>query len=79
MFRNQWFAAVGAGVLGVAISATAGAQTGSDAALVKAWKQVSAAKVAIASTPPYAFLAPSGEPHGYLIEMSQEVLKGLGC
>jgi ABC-type amino acid transport substrate-binding protein len=78
MFRNQWFAAVGASVLGVAISATAGAQTGSDAALVKAWKQAGAAKVAIASTPPYAFLAPSGEPQGYLIEMSQEVLKGLG-
>ena len=47
MFRNQWFAAVGAGVLGVAISATAGAQTGGDSALVKAWKQAGAAKVAI--------------------------------
>lgn len=78
MLRNQSFAAAVAGVLAVAISATAGAQTGSDAALVKAWKQVGAAKVAIASTPPYAFLAPSGEPQGYLIEMSQEVLKGLG-
>jgi polar amino acid transport system substrate-binding protein len=78
MFRNQWFAAVGAGVLGMAISTTAGAQTGSDAALVKAWKQAGAAKVAIASTPPYAFLAPSGEPQGYLVEVSQETLKGLG-
>ncbi|MGZ5901613.1 MAG: ectoine/hydroxyectoine ABC transporter substrate-binding protein EhuB [Reyranella sp.] len=78
MFRNQWFAAVVAGALGVAISATCGAQTASDAALVKAWKQAGGAKVAIASTPPYAFLAPSGEPQGYLIEMSQEALKGLG-
>jgi polar amino acid transport system substrate-binding protein len=78
MFRNQSFAAAVAGVLAVAISATAGAQTGSDAALVKAWKQAGAAKVAIASTPPYAFLAPSGAPQGYLIEMSQEVLRGLG-
>jgi polar amino acid transport system substrate-binding protein len=78
MFRNQSFAAAVAGVLAVAISATAGAQTGSDAALVKAWKQAGAAKVAIASTPPYAFLAPSGVPQGYLIEMSQEVLRGLG-
>ena len=78
MFRNQWFAAVAAGALGVAISASAGAQTAGDAALIKAWQQAGAAKVAIASTPPYAFLAPSGEPQGYLIEMSQEILKGLG-
>jgi polar amino acid transport system substrate-binding protein len=78
MHRNQWFAAVVTGALGVAIGATAGAQTAGDAALVKAWKPAGAAKVAIASTPPYAFLAPSGEPQGYLIEMSQEVLKGLG-
>ncbi len=78
MFNNHLFAAIVAGAVGVAISATAGAQTGSDTALVKAWKQAGDAKVAIASTPPYAFLAPSGEPQGYLIEMSQEVLKGLG-
>lgn len=78
MFKNHLFAAVVAGALGVAISATAGAQTGSDTTLVKAWKQAGAAKVAIASTPPYAFLAPSGEPQGYLIEMSEEVLKALG-
>ena len=78
MFNKQLFAAVAAGAFGLALGGTAGAQTGTEAALVKAWKQAGAAKVAIASTPPYAFLAPSGEPQGYLIEMSQEALKGLG-
>ncbi len=78
MHRNGWFAAFAAGAVGVVISAAAGAQTPGDPALVKAWKQAGAAKVAIASAPPYAFLAPSGEPQGYLIEISQEALKGLG-
>jgi polar amino acid transport system substrate-binding protein len=78
MFNKQLSAAVAAGAFGLALSATAGAQTGTDATLVKAWKQGGTAKVAIASTPPYAFLAPSGEPQGYLIEISQEALKGLG-
>ncbi|MPZ31496.1 MAG: ectoine/hydroxyectoine ABC transporter substrate-binding protein EhuB [Rhodospirillales bacterium] len=78
MLKNQSFVAIVAGALGVAICATAAAQTGGDAALVKTWKQAGAAKVAIASTPPYAFVSPSGEPQGYLIEVSQEVLKGLG-
>ena len=49
-----------------------------DAPLVKAWKKAGVAKVAIASAPPYASLAPSGEPQGYLIDVSQAALKALG-
>lgn len=64
--------------LGMTLAPTARAQSGGDAPLVRSWKQAGAAKVAIASAPPYASLAPSGEPQGYLIEVSQEVLKALG-
>ncbi len=46
--------------------------------LVKVMKDAGTAKVAIAATPPYAYLAPSGEAQGYLIEVSMEVLKSLG-
>jgi polar amino acid transport system substrate-binding protein len=67
-----------AAVLGMAVASTCWAQAGGEAPLVKAWKQAGMAKVAIASTPPYASLAPSGDPQGYLIEVSQEVLKALG-
>src|SRR5262245_45242354 len=47
-------------------------------ALVQSMKQAGTAKVAIAATPPYAYLSPSGEPQGYVIEVSNEVLKSLG-
>jgi polar amino acid transport system substrate-binding protein len=47
-------------------------------ALVQSMKQAGAAKVAIAAAPPYAYLAASGEAQGYLIEVSNEVLKALG-
>ena len=46
--------------------------------LVDAMKQAGAATVAIAATPPYAYLSPSNEARGYLIEVSDEVLKALG-
>lgn len=46
--------------------------------LVKAMTQAGTAKVAIAATPPYAYLAPSGEAQGYLIDVSTAVLKTLG-
>jgi polar amino acid transport system substrate-binding protein len=47
-------------------------------ALVDAMKQAGTATVAIAATPPYAYLSPSNEARGYLIEVSNEVLKALG-
>jgi polar amino acid transport system substrate-binding protein len=47
-------------------------------ALVQSMKQAGTAKVAIAATPPYAYFAASGEPQGYLIEVSNEILKSLG-
>lgn len=47
-------------------------------ALVDAMKQAGTATVAIAATPPYAYLSPSNEARGYLIEVSDEVLKALG-
>jgi len=46
--------------------------------LVDAMKQAGTATVAIAATPPYAYLSPSNEARGYLIEVSDEVLKALG-
>jgi polar amino acid transport system substrate-binding protein len=47
-------------------------------ALAQSMKQAGTAKVAIAATPPYAYLAASGEAQGYLIEVSNEILKSLG-
>lgn len=78
MYKNQSIAWVATGVLVIAITNASWAQAGGNATLVESWKQAGTAKVAIASTPPYAFLAPSGEPQGYLIEISQKVLNALG-
>lgn len=75
---NRAFAAVAGGALMMGAGCSCWAQAGDETALIKAWKQAGMAKVAIASTPPYAFLAPSGEPQGYLIEISQSALKALG-
>lgn len=52
--------------------------TGNAQTLVDAMKQAGTAKVAIAAAPPYAYLSPTGQPQGYLIEVSNEVLKALG-
>jgi polar amino acid transport system substrate-binding protein len=46
--------------------------------LLKAMTQAGTAQVAIAAAPPYAYLAPSGEAQGYLMDVSTEVLKALG-
>jgi len=59
----------------VTVASSSEAQT---PVLVKAMQDAGSAKVAIAATPPYAYLAPSGEARGYLIEVSTEVLKSLG-
>ena len=59
----------------VTVASSSEAQT---PVLVKAMQDAGSAKVAIAATPPYAYLAPSGEAQGYLIEVSTEVLKSLG-
>jgi polar amino acid transport system substrate-binding protein len=68
-----------AGLLaGIVIVPGATSQAQAPPALVQSMKQAGAAKVAIAATPPYAYLAPSGEPQGYVIEVSNEVLKALG-
>lgn len=68
-------AGLAAGVLWMAASPS-GAQA--PPPLVKSMQDAGTAKVAIAATPPYAYLAPSGEAQGYLIDVSTEVLKSLG-
>jgi polar amino acid transport system substrate-binding protein len=79
MAMNRSLGAMAAAVAATLAWIPAGwAQSGDDAPLVKSWKQAGAAKVAIASAPPYAFLSPGGAPQGYLMEVSQEVLKALG-
>jgi polar amino acid transport system substrate-binding protein len=62
----------------VAGLATVGGASGHAQTLVEAMKQAGGAKVAIAATPPYAYQSPSGEPQGYIIEVSNAVLKSLG-
>jgi len=47
-------------------------------ALVAAMRKAGEAKISIAQLPPYASLSPSGEPEGYLVEVSAQVLRGLG-
>lgn len=68
-----------AGVVAALVTAHVGSgQAQTPPGLVKSMTQAGTAKVAIAATPPYAYLAPSGEAQGYLIEVSNEVLKALG-
>jgi polar amino acid transport system substrate-binding protein len=42
-------------------------------------KKAGDVKIAVASTPPWAFLSPGGEPQGYLLDVSALVLKGMGA
>ena len=65
-------------VVGLAMVQGGSGQAQTPSTLGQAMKQAGTAKVAIAATPPYAYLSPSGEPQGYLIEVSNEVLKSLG-
>jgi polar amino acid transport system substrate-binding protein len=60
------------------LSSVAGQAQTPPEGLGKAMAQAGTAKVAIAATPPYAYLSPSGAAQGYLIEVSTEVLKALG-
>lgn len=77
--RFNWRRDVLAGlVVGLAMVQGGSGQAQTPPTLVQAMKQAGTAKVAIAATPPYAYLSPSGEPQGYLIEVSNEVLKSLG-
>ena len=62
------FAAVGYGQVA--------AQDGGDA--LQAMRKAGVAKIAIASVPRYAFLAPDGQPQGYLVEISQRAIQALG-
>jgi polar amino acid transport system substrate-binding protein len=57
---------------------TACGASGHAQTLMDTMKHAGGAKVAIAATPPYAYQSPSGEPQGYVIEVSNEVLKSLG-
>jgi polar amino acid transport system substrate-binding protein len=41
-------------------------------------KRNGAARIAIATAPPYAFPSPSGEPQGYLVEVVRAVMQRLG-
>jgi polar amino acid transport system substrate-binding protein len=74
-FNRQGYSILAGLVAGLA---TVHAGPGLAQTLVEAMKQAGAAKVAIAATPPYAYLSPSSEPQGYVIEVSNEVLKSLG-
>jgi polar amino acid transport system substrate-binding protein len=73
---HRWFGVV-AGISVLSSVGSGQAQTPPDG-LARAMARAGTAKVAIAATPPYAYVAPSGEPQGYLIEVSTEVLKALG-
>jgi polar amino acid transport system substrate-binding protein len=46
--------------------------------LIAAMARAGVAKIAIAAVPPYAYVLPSGEPQGYMVDVSSEVMKALG-
>jgi polar amino acid transport system substrate-binding protein len=54
-----------------------GARAASDD-LLSAMKRAGEAKIAIAALPPYAYLEPDGNPQGYTIDVSTEVMKAYG-
>jgi len=47
-------------------------------ALLTSMIEAGAARAAIASAPPYAFMDPNGDPQGYLIDVSRAALEKLG-
>lgn len=49
-----------------------------DEGLASSMRKAGEARIAVASAPPWAFLAPNGEPQGYLLDVSTLALKGLG-
>ncbi|MCK6450094.1 MAG: ectoine/hydroxyectoine ABC transporter substrate-binding protein EhuB [Alphaproteobacteria bacterium] len=57
-------------------AALAGAAAADD--LLASLGKAGAARIAIAALPPYAFLAPSGQPEGYTIDISRRVMQALG-
>ena len=64
-------------VLAHASSADAQSAAAPDS-LVSAMTRAGVARIAIAALPPYAYRLPSGEPQGYLIDVSNAVLQPLG-
>lgn len=65
-----------AAILATLCTTTAWSQTD---ALSASMRKEGEAKIAVASTPPWAYLSPSGEPQGYLLDVSLLALKGLGA
>lgn len=66
-----------ASVLALALVPAGAARAQQDPAL-DAMKRAGAARIAIATAPPYAFPSPSGEPQGYLVEVAAAVMQKLG-
>lgn len=57
---------------------TSGSSQATSDPLLTAMRNAGAAKIAIAQVPPYAYLTPSGQPTGYLSDVSSSVMKNLG-
>jgi polar amino acid transport system substrate-binding protein len=49
-----------------------------DTPLISSMAQAGAAKIALAAAPPWAFILPSGEAQGYLVDVTGELMKALG-
>jgi polar amino acid transport system substrate-binding protein len=49
-----------------------------DDPLLAGMRTAGSAKIAIASAPPYAFLAPNGQAQGYMVDVVAQALMGLG-
>jgi len=72
-------AAIGKAALMVAAFAMQpGVVYAQDDPLLAEIKRNGAARIAIATAPPYAFPSPSGEPQGYLVDVVRAVMKRLG-
>ncbi len=74
LLRSLALAAFGLALSGHLSSAGAQAED----PLLSALRKAGEAKIAIAAAPPWAFLAPSGEAAGYLVEVTGQALKALG-
>jgi hypothetical protein len=52
--------------------------SGNSTKLLDNMRQAGSAKIALAQLPPLEYLSPSGEPQGYLVDLTRGVLKDLG-
>jgi len=49
-----------------------------DTPLISSMAQAGSAKIALAAAPPWAFILPSGEAQGYMVDVTGELMKALG-